>query len=86
MTLNHHGPMPPFKVFMNTRRKERRKPGCKTEKGFFFFIRAHMKYYIQFWIYFRERGRYWINPRSCLRGDELAVIDSIHTEARGTVF
>jgi len=57
-----------------------------TKLFFFFFIRAHMKYYIQFWIYFRERGRYWINPRSCLRGDELAVIDSIHTEARGTVF
>ena len=45
-----------------------------------------MKYYIQFWIYFRERGRYWRNPKSCLRGDELAVIDSIHTEARETVF
>lgn len=45
-----------------------------------------MKYCIQFWIYFRERERYWINPRSCLGGDELAVIDSIHTEARETVF
>lgn len=57
-----------------------------TKFFFFFFIRAHVKYYIQFWIYFRERGRYWINPRSCLGGDKLAVIDSIHTEARETVF
>ena len=73
--------------YINGGRELREREVLSSTKLFFFFlIRAHIKYYIQFWIYFRERGRYWINPRSCLRGDELAVIDSIHTEARGTVF
>ena len=73
--------------YINGGRELREREVLSSTKLFFFFlIRSHIKYYIHFWIYFRERGRYWINPRSCLRGDELAVIDSIHTEARGTVF
>ena len=71
---------------INGGRELREREVLSSTKLFFFFIRTHVKYYIQFWIYFREIGRYWINPRSCLRGDELAVIDSVHTEARETVF
>lgn len=42
--------------------------------------------HIQFWIHFRGEGKVLErSKKSCLRGSEPPVIDSIHAEARETV-